>query len=289
MGRPGECNYSLLTDYEHNVNGQFVQRGQRLSDDGETWTDLPTLEDKATWLGSSSVIYKGDTVDVQRAEDHSVTVRVNGQAVDMELEANLPSGMNITYSNTTVPDGTLWFKPGEWTLPQVNIKTPWYEFEVSCPPNHSRRLDLTFRVVVQRDGTINPAEGVLGRTIQAMIDDVGFLDINHTDIVEVWDSEEMDHIRHSPSLEAKLMGDYTVSNLWASDAKKSNFGIFQTPKGIIAHITGVDGERLDGTHLLPESGAADIEVSRRRALYEMEMPVGYVGAGRVYQAGMIKK
>ena len=33
----------------------------------------PTLEDKATWLGSSSVIYKGDTVDVQRAEDHSVT------------------------------------------------------------------------------------------------------------------------------------------------------------------------------------------------------------------------
>ena len=39
--RPGECNYSLLTDYEHNVNGQFVQRGQRLSDDGETWTDLP--------------------------------------------------------------------------------------------------------------------------------------------------------------------------------------------------------------------------------------------------------
>ena len=60
-----------------------------------------------------------------------------------------------------------------------------YEFEVSCPPNHSRRLDLTSRVVVQRDGTINPAEGVLGRTIQAMIDDVGFLDINHTDIVEV--------------------------------------------------------------------------------------------------------
>ena len=43
----------------------------------------------------------------------------------------------------------------------------------------------------------------------------------------------MDHIRYSPSLEAKLMGDYTVSNLWASDAKKSNFGIVQTPKGII--------------------------------------------------------
>ena len=62
-----------------------------------------------------------------------------------------------------------------------------YEFTVSCPPNHSRRLDLTTAVKVQQDGTINPAEGVLGRTVQAMIDNVGFLDINHTDIVEVRD------------------------------------------------------------------------------------------------------
>ena len=62
-----------MTDEEHNVNGQFVKRGQRLSEDGETWMDLPTLEDKATWLGAFSVKYKEDTVDVQRAEDHSVT------------------------------------------------------------------------------------------------------------------------------------------------------------------------------------------------------------------------
>lgn len=56
---------------------------------------------------------------------------------------------------------------------------------VSSPPNHSQRLDLTSRVIVQSDGTINPAEGVLGRTITAMIDGVGFLDTNITDIVEV--------------------------------------------------------------------------------------------------------
>ena len=60
-----------------------------------------------------------------------------------------------------------------------------YEFVVSSPPNHSRRLDLTSRIIVQSDGTINPAEGVLGRTITAMIDGVGFLDTNITDIVEV--------------------------------------------------------------------------------------------------------
>ena len=65
--------YSIVTDEEHNVNGQFVKRGQRLSENGETWMDLPTLQDKATWLGAFGIIYKGDTVDMQRAEDHSVT------------------------------------------------------------------------------------------------------------------------------------------------------------------------------------------------------------------------
>lgn len=44
--------------------------------------------------------------------------------MDLEHEVTLASGMNITYSNTTVSDGTLWFKPGEWTLPQLTITTP---------------------------------------------------------------------------------------------------------------------------------------------------------------------
>ena len=52
-------------------------------------------------------------------------VHVNGQEMDLEHEVNLASDMNITYSNTTVSDGTLWFKPGEWTLPQLTIQTPW--------------------------------------------------------------------------------------------------------------------------------------------------------------------
>ena len=53
---------------------------------------------------------------------------------------------------------------------------------------------------------------------------------------QVWDAEEMDHIRHSPSLEAKLMSDYTVSDLYAADARKSNYLIHQTPKGIIVRL-----------------------------------------------------
>ena len=59
------------------MNGQFVKRGQRLSDngDGEGWMDLPTLEDKATWLGSVGMIYKGDTVDIQRLDDADHTVQ----------------------------------------------------------------------------------------------------------------------------------------------------------------------------------------------------------------------
>ena len=62
------------------MNGQFVKRGQRLSENGngegnEGWMDLPTLEDKATWLGSVGVIYKGDTVDIQRLDDADHTVQ----------------------------------------------------------------------------------------------------------------------------------------------------------------------------------------------------------------------
>lgn len=53
-----------------------------------------------------------------------MAVHVNGQEMELEREVSLASGMNITYSNTTVSDGTLWFKPGEWTLPQLTIKTP---------------------------------------------------------------------------------------------------------------------------------------------------------------------
>ncbi|KAK9863535.1 hypothetical protein WJX84_008539 [Apatococcus fuscideae] len=268
QGQP-ESHYSLLTDQEHNVNGQFVKRGQRLSDNGEEWMDLPTLEDKATWLGSVGIIYKGDTVDIQRLDDadHTVQVHVNGQEMNLELEASLPSGMNVTYSNTTVSDGTLWFKPGEWSLPQLNIKTPRYEFVVSSPPNHSRRLDLTSRVIVQPDGTINPAEGVLGRTITAMINGV-------------WDSEEMDHIRHSATLEAMLSSDYTVSNLWADDARKSKFNSGEPSKPIAAWVSGFEHQE----------GKPAVEASRRRALNEIDpVPVNYVAAGTSFYAGVINK
>ena len=67
------------------MNGQFVKRGQRLSDNGEEWMDLPTLEDKATWLGSVGVIYKGDTVDIQRLDDAGHTV----QGALLQLGQNL--------------------------------------------------------------------------------------------------------------------------------------------------------------------------------------------------------
>ena len=61
--------YSLLTDNEHSLNAQFVMRGQRLNEASGKWFDLPTLEDKATWLGAVGLTYKDDTAQVSRTAD----------------------------------------------------------------------------------------------------------------------------------------------------------------------------------------------------------------------------
>ncbi len=59
-------------------------------------------------------------------------VHVNGKEQDIGLDATLPSGLMVSYLNNTVPDGTLWFKPGEWSLPQVQINTPRYAADHIC-------------------------------------------------------------------------------------------------------------------------------------------------------------
>ena len=54
--------------------------------------------------------------------------------------------------------------------------------------------------------------------------------------MQVWDSEEMDHIRHSATLEAMLSNDYTVSNLWADNARKSKFNVAEASKPIAVSL-----------------------------------------------------
>lgn len=58
--------YSLLTDNEHNLNAQFVRRGQRLNEDTGEWFDLPSLEDRATWLGAVGLTFEDDSALVSR-------------------------------------------------------------------------------------------------------------------------------------------------------------------------------------------------------------------------------
>ena len=66
-------------------------------------------------------------------------VHVNGKEQDLGLDATLPSGLMVSYLNNTVPDGTLWFKPGELTLPQVQINTPRYAADHICR-NHDTAM-----------------------------------------------------------------------------------------------------------------------------------------------------
>ena len=99
-----------------------------------------------------------------------------------------------------------------------------YEFIVSIPLNHDRRLDMAAHVIYAPDALIAPAEGVLGQTLKVLYGE-GPLDsaFDQSDMEEVWDPEEGDHIHHSPNLEAFLSGNYRVSGLFADDAVRTNF------------------------------------------------------------------
>lgn len=58
--------YSLLTDNEHSLNAQFIERGQRLNEVTDVWEMLPTLDGRATVVGAVGLRFKDDTAQVLR-------------------------------------------------------------------------------------------------------------------------------------------------------------------------------------------------------------------------------
>ncbi|KAK9830675.1 hypothetical protein WJX74_001960 [Apatococcus lobatus] len=222
QGIPGE-HYSLLTDNEHNLNAQFVKRSQRLDEDTQEWFNLPSLEDKATWLGAVGLTFKDDTAHVSHTQTGKVTVEVNGHALASGTSEVTTGGLSVMYTNTTVADGSLWVHPGPFTLPTVTITTDRYEFVVSIPLNHDKRLDLSSRVISAPNAKIAPAEGVLGQTLAVLYGTPLDSAFDQADMMEVWDPEEGDHLHHSAKLEEFLTHNFRVSSLFANDALKTHF------------------------------------------------------------------
>ena len=66
-GVPDEI-YSLVTDSHHMLNAQFVKRGKRLDDVTNDWLTLPSLDDKATWLGAVALTFWTDQVFIDRSD-----------------------------------------------------------------------------------------------------------------------------------------------------------------------------------------------------------------------------
>ena len=99
-----------------------------------------------------------------------------------------------------------------------------YEFDVSIPLNYNRRLDVSSRVIAAPDAKVAPAEGVLGQTLAPLYGgsplDSAF---DQSDMNEIWDPEEADHIHHSAKLESFLSHNFHVSSLFADDAVRSNY------------------------------------------------------------------
>ncbi|KAK9867161.1 hypothetical protein WJX84_004704 [Apatococcus fuscideae] len=85
------------------------------------------------------------------------------------------------------------------------------------PPNFSRRLDIS----IHRNQDATPeAEGIVGRTMSTLISGAR-LDGDLTDAVEVFDLGS--RAMHSDTLEARLIGEYRTSDLFANDAQLTRF------------------------------------------------------------------
>ena len=96
-GTPDE-HYSLLTDNEHSLNAQFVKRSQRLNEDTQEWFNLPTLEDKATWLGALGLTFKDDTAQVSRAETGEIIGKgllLPHNLQETSADQHMPSGQSV--------------------------------------------------------------------------------------------------------------------------------------------------------------------------------------------------
>ncbi|KAK9864469.1 hypothetical protein WJX84_002863 [Apatococcus fuscideae] len=218
QGTPNS-HYSLLTDNEHSLNAQFVQRGSRLNEETGSWFDLPSLDDRATVVGAVGLRFKEDAAQVMRIPTGQITVELNGKILPVGSSEVTPNGLSVRYMNTTVADGSLWMHPGPFLLRTVILTT-------------DRCQDC-------------PAEGILGQTLAVLYGETP-LDtaFDQSDVVEVWDSEEHDHIHHSAKLEDYLSKNYNVSGLLANHAANSNFD-----KGLEhAVFQEVAARRIQGRH-----------------------------------------
>ena len=116
MNHAGTANehYSLLTDNEHSLNAQFVQRGQRMIEETHTWLDLPTLGDRATVVGAVGLNFKSDTVKVERKP----TGEPIGEGHDTQLLSNVCWIMRVSERNPLEMQVS-W---GTWCVNCVNFR-----------------------------------------------------------------------------------------------------------------------------------------------------------------------
>ena len=100
-----------------------------------------------------------------------------------------------------------------------------YEFKVAIPPNHDKRLDIQAKALStpQLAAPSSPAEGVLGHTLGHMYGVEPAPEEDQQDVVDIWDPEELDHIRHSQKLEDWLRKNYRVTDLFVNDAARTQF------------------------------------------------------------------
>lgn len=222
----GEHNtsYSFVSHKGVQANIKLVRCGDVFN--GREWvshSNSTSINKISTWIGGFGVKHNGDALRIEKLEDRTIVVEVNGEAVLFNSSVAAHGGMVVRYGSKTC-DAASKKIYGIPTVTHVWVDTELFSFSVPIPHNFARRMDVSvqlYRSIHELEGTV---EGLVGATVRAK-HPLGATSMEqvYPDTTAVLDDAGNEFFKLSPTVEAEVAAAYTVSDLLAHDAVTNMF------------------------------------------------------------------